>query len=151
MTEKGTLPSPLQGEGKRRETVVAGGVERARRLRREMTLAERVLWKQLRKLGMNFRRQAPIGRYIVDFMHHESRLIVEVDGPVHDEPEVAARDLQRTAWLQSQGYRVIRFAEKEVRENLFVVTERIATEAFPPPSPTLPPSRGKGEPRYLVR
>ena len=144
-------PASSERGGSARETVAPGGVERARRLRREMTLAERVLWKQLRKLEMNFRRQAPIERYIADFVHHESRLIVEVDGPVHDEPEVQARDLQRTAWLQSRGYRVIRFSEKEVRDNLFAITERIAAEAVPPPSPTLPPSRGKGEARYQVR
>ncbi len=130
---------------------VAGGVDRARRLRREQTLAERLLWAELRKLERNFRRQAPIGRYIVDFVHQASRLIIEVDGPVHDVPDVAVRDLQRSDWLAAQGYRVVRFSEQEVRDNLHDVVRRIDAEAAPPPSPTLPPSRGKGEPRYLVR
>ncbi|HEX6861127.1 MAG TPA: DUF559 domain-containing protein [Caulobacteraceae bacterium] len=129
----------------------SGAVPRARRLRADMTVAERVLWKELRRLKMNFRRQAPIGRFVVDFVHHDSRLVVEIDGYYHDDPERQARDLQRTAWLQSQGYRVIRFAENAVRDSLFEVVERIAAEAVPPPSPTLPPSRGKGEKRYLVR
>ena len=126
----------------------AGAVPRARRLRREMTMAETLLWKQLRRLDMNFRRQAPIGSYIVDFVRHEARLVVEIDGYYHEAPDRKAQDLQRTAWLQSQGYRVIRFPEKDVRDRLPEIVERIAAEAAPPPSPTLPPSRGKGEARY---
>jgi len=130
---------------------VSGGVARARRLRREMTAAERMLWTELRKLDMNFRRQAAIGRYIVDFVRHASRLVIEVDGPRHDDLEVADRDAARTAWLADKGYRVIRFPEKEVRESLSEVVQRIAAEAAPPPSPTLPPSRGKGDARWIVR
>jgi very-short-patch-repair endonuclease len=130
---------------------VAGGVGRARHLRREMTVAERMLWKDLRRLEMNFRRQAPIGRYIVDFVHHAGRLVIEVDGPRHDDIEVASRDADRTAWLNSAGYRVVRFSEKDVRERLSDIVERIVAEATPPPSPTLPPSRGKGDVRWMVR
>ena len=129
----------------------AGGVSRARRLRREMTIAERMLWKELRALRMNFRRQAPIGRFVVDFVHHAARLVVEVDGPLHDELDIALRDAERTAWLAEQGYRVIRFPEKQVRDHLSDIVERIAAEVAPPPSPTLPPSRGKGETRWTVR
>jgi len=129
----------------------AGGVARARRLRREMTVAERMLWAELRKLKLNFRRQAPIGRYVADFVHPASRLVVEIDGPRHDQPEIAERDLVRTDWLKSQGYRVVRFPEKQVRDALAAIVERIVAEAAPPPSPTLPPSRGKGEARWIVR
>jgi very-short-patch-repair endonuclease len=93
---------------------------------------------------MNFRRQAPIGRYIVDFVHHGSKLIVEVDGPLHDLPERRLSDAERTRWLEGQGYRVLRFQEAVVRNDLYTVADRIAAEASPP-SPTLPPSRGKGE------
>ena len=128
-----------------------GGVARARRLRGEMTLAERMLWAELRKLKMNFRRQAPIGRYVVDFVHPASRLVVGVDGPRHDDPERAARDVQRTDWLRAEGYRVVRFPEKRVREALSEIVEAIVAAAAPPPSPTLPPSRGKGEARWIVR
>ncbi len=110
-----------------------------------MTMAEALLWKALRKLKANFRRQAPIENYVVDFVHHESRLIVEVDGFYHEAPERQAKDLERTAWLQSQGYRVVRFPEKEVRDRLTEVVDRIVAETAPPPSPTLPPSRGKGD------
>jgi very-short-patch-repair endonuclease len=116
-----------------------------------MTVAERMLWKELRRLEMNFRRQAPIGRYIADFVHHSSRLVVELDGPRHDDMDVALRDADRTAWLAAQGYRVIRFPEKQVRDHLSKVVERIAAEAAPLPSPTLPPSRGKGDARWTVR
>jgi len=116
-----------------------------------MTGAERMLWAELRKLKLNVRRQAPIGRYVADFFHPASGLVVEIDGPRHDEPETIGRDLERTAWLQAQGYRVVRFPEKQVRDALAQVVERIAAEAAPPPSPTLPPSRGKGEARWVVR
>jgi very-short-patch-repair endonuclease len=133
------------------DRILPGGVERARRLRKEQTVAERLLWAELRKLKLNFRRQAPIGRYIVDFFHPASRLVIEIDGPVHDEPERQLKDLERGAWLTEQGYRLVRFAERDVRDRLEHCVTSIAAETAPPPSPTLPPSRGKGESRYLVR
>ena len=133
------------------ERIAPGAIDRARRLRREQTVAERMLWAELRKLKANIRRQAPIGRYIVDFFHPASRLVIEVDGPVHDEPERQLKDLDRTAWLTAQGYRVVRFAEKDVRDRLDHIVTSIAAEMAPPPSPTLPPSRGKGESRYQIR
>jgi very-short-patch-repair endonuclease len=105
----------------------------------------------LRKLKLNFRRQAPFGRYTVDFVHHASRLVVEIDGYYHQPPERQAADAIRTQWLKGEGYRVLRFDERQVCDDLFSIVERIAAEAAPPPSPTLPPSRGKGEPRYVVR
>ncbi len=123
-------------------THAPGAVQRARRLRREATLGERILWGQLRKLKMNFRRQAPIGRYIVDFVQYDLKLILEVDGPHHALPEVKARDAVRTAWLESQGFRVLRFYHLDVVNDPGVVLQAIAAAA--PPSPALPPSRGKG-------
>ncbi|MDO8296050.1 MAG: DUF559 domain-containing protein [Caulobacter sp.] len=148
-------PSPLQGEGdanrRQRGTVVPGGVARARRLRRDMTFAERKLWEQLRKLNLNIRRQAPIGRYIADFVCHASKLVIEIDGPVHDTLEAKAYDDQRTGFLISAGYRVIRFSDRDVADRLHDIVEQIAAQAAPPPSPTLPPSRGKGEERYSRR
>ncbi len=131
--------------------VAPGGIDRARRLRREQTYAERLLWEALRKKKMNFRRQAPIGRFIADFAHLASRLVIEVDGPFHDLPERKATDAARTRWLYDNGYRVIRFPEKRVRDDLMAVVEQVVAETAPPPSPTLPPSRGKGAPRYDVR
>ena len=88
--------------------------DRARELRRNMTDAERALWRRLRMrqlAGQRFRRQQPIGDYIVDFACPAARLVVEVDGGQHAEEE---RDAARTRWLESRGYRVLRFWNNEV-------------------------------------
>ena len=88
--------------------------ERARQLRHNATEAERVLWKVLRSRqfsGYKFRRQHPIGRYIADFACIELRLMVEADGSQHvDNP----MDEQRTKWLDSQGWKVLRFWNKDI-------------------------------------
>jgi very-short-patch-repair endonuclease len=147
-------PSPLQGEGgdaARPQRIAAGGVDRARRFRKEATLAERLLWEALRRRKMNFRRQAPIGRFVADCAHFASSLVIEIDGPFHGLPERQAADAARARWLNDNGYRVIRFPEKQVRDDLMAVVEQIVAATVPPPSPTLPPSRGKGAPRYDVR
>ena len=84
--------------------------DRARELRRNQTDAELRLWGYLRArrlLGAKFRRQVPAGRYIVDFLCKELGLIVEADGGQHTEQEIY--DARRTAWLEAQGYTVIRF------------------------------------------
>lgn len=133
------------------DRILPGGVERARRLRREQTVAERLLWTELRLLKASIRRQAPIGRYIVDFFHPATRLVIEIDGPVHDEPKRQLKDLERTAWLTEQGYCVIRFAERDVRDRLEHIVTSIAAELASPQSPTPAPSRAKGESRYQVR
>jgi very-short-patch-repair endonuclease len=85
-------------------------------MRRAPTDAERKMWRILRSLkplGMHFRRQAPIGVYIGDFVWYAGKLVVAVDGAQHGE-ERCAYDAQRTAWLQSQGYLVLRFWNNEV-------------------------------------
>ena len=107
-------------------------------------VAERMLWAALRKLGANYRRQVPIGRFIVDFAHLDSKLLIEIDGYFHSGPEAAEKDAARTAWLVAEGFRVIRFNERAVRDDLPSVVERIVAETVSPPSPALPPSRGKG-------
>ncbi len=87
----------------------------ARRLRKHPTDAERLLWRHLRLRqlgGYKFRRQQPLGPYIVDFVCLAKRLIVEVDGGQH--AEQAEEDAQRTAWLEAQGFRVLRFWNTEV-------------------------------------
>jgi very-short-patch-repair endonuclease len=86
--------------------------ERARRLRQEATDAERVFWSRVRNNqigGLRFRRQHPIGIYIVDFVCLERRLIVEIDGSQHDEPDQQFRDSARTAWLVDQGFEIVRY------------------------------------------
>ncbi len=86
---------------------------RARLLRRSATLEERRLWQQLRRgaLGAHFRRQEPIGPYIVDFVCHAARLVVEVDGEWH---AWRHQDAERMRYLQSRGYRVLRFTNRDV-------------------------------------
>jgi very-short-patch-repair endonuclease len=143
-----------------------GAISRARSLRRAMTVGERRLWTELRRLKLNIRRQVPIGRYIADFASHGPPLVIEVDGVHHELPSAQLRDLDRTAWLKGQGYEVLRFREDEVRDDPAAVASKIATvliglrlisrrsappaaspssPAHTPPSPTLPPSRGKGD------
>lgn len=83
-----------------------------RRLRREMTAAEAMVWRALRGsrlAGLKFRRQGPIGPYGADFLCHEAKIIVEIDGPLHDDPEQSLRDRERDAWLKSRRLRVLRF------------------------------------------
>ncbi len=98
---------------------------RARRLRRDMTDAERALWRTLRFRqieGRAFRRQHVMGPYIVDFICLDAKLIVEVDGSQHAERE--DHDAERTRWLAARGYRVIRFWNYHVlREPLTVAAE----------------------------
>ncbi len=99
---------------------------RARELRRATTPAEQQLWEHLRnrKLGgLKFRRQHPIGRFIVDFYCAEHRLVIELDGPIHSRQ--SARDHARTAWLESRGYQELRFKNEQVNEQLQVVLEQI--------------------------
>ena len=83
----------------------------ARSLRRRATIAERALWKLLRDrrmAGLKFRRQVPVGPYVLDFVCLEHRLIVEADGPFHDPAEDAIRD----AWLAAQGFRTLRLPNR---------------------------------------
>ena len=102
--------------------------QRARELRKEQTPAESHLWSALRGRvlgGYKFRRQHPIGTLIVDFYCQEVRLVIEVDGPVHNRQK--EYDAIRTTWLEEHGYCVIRFTNEEVLNNLEQVLERILT------------------------
>ena len=90
----------------------------SRKLRHEMTDAELKLWRHLRLrqiLGAKFRRQHPCGKYIVDFACIEAKLVIEVDGGQHGERNT--QDGERTLWLESEGWKVVRFWNNEVLEN----------------------------------
>ena len=89
--------------------------ERARGMRQEPTPAEAKMWQLLRgnQLGVKFRRQHSIDRYIVDFICLTHKLIVELDGPGHLEPDQADYDNGRTAYLQELGYRILRFTNEQ--------------------------------------
>ena len=89
-------------------------------MRRDKSDAEQKLWRWLRDLnrqGFQFRQQAPIGPYIADFCDHSAKLVLEVDGSQHGEPKGLIADRQRTRWLDSHGYRVLRFWNHEVLVN----------------------------------
>jgi very-short-patch-repair endonuclease len=101
--------------------------ERARELRAGMTAAEKRMWSRLRAHrfeGLKFRRQHAIGNYIVDFVCLKSRLVIEVDGETHGY-EREAPDAARTAWLQRQGFRVLRFWNNDVLIDTDAVMESI--------------------------
>jgi very-short-patch-repair endonuclease len=100
----------------------------ARRLRSGQTGAGQSLWRELRKLevkGTHFRRQVPIGNYVADFACLASRLIVELDGSHHGDEPTKGRDQARTYWLELEGYRVLRFWNNDLSENLDGVMETI--------------------------
>jgi very-short-patch-repair endonuclease len=94
-----------------------GIFEKAHALRQSMTKAEKVLWNELKNrkfLGLKFRRQHPIHQFIGDFNCHEKKLIIEVDGGIHDEEESNEHDLNRTAELDRLGISVIRFRNEQI-------------------------------------
>ena len=100
----------------------------ARRLRREMTDAERALWSKLRAKqiqGVQFYRQKPIGYYIVDFYAPAAKLVVEVDGSQHQQEDQAKSDARRDNYLRREGLRVLRFNNLEVLQELDAVVEAI--------------------------
>ena len=107
--------------------------EDARRLRRDQTDTERKLWERLRARrleGVKFRRQYPIGAYVADFCSLEQRLLVEVDGGQHADQE--RYDEERTRWLTAQGFRVIRFWNSDVLNNIEGVIEVVLSHLSDP-------------------
>lgn len=129
---------------------------RARKLRREQTEAERRLWQKLRDRrlgGFKFVRQEPIGPYFADFVCRERALVVEIDGATHSTDDELAYDARRTAFLEREGFRVLRATNAEIYENLDGVLETILAAlgasgtfvACPQPlTPTLSPQAGRG-------
>jgi very-short-patch-repair endonuclease len=117
--------------------------KRARRLRGNLTDAEQVLWRELRRhqLGWRFRRQFPIPPYVVDFVCIEARLIVEADGGQHS---LAGDHDQRDAALQRQGWRLLRFWNNDILTNGDGVLQSIA-DALGDPHPNPPPLAGEGD------
>ena len=99
----------------------------ARKMRREPAKAEHRLWQALRRktFGVRFRRQQPIGPFIVDFYCSPARLIIELDGAHHETEPKQDEDADRTRWLEANGYRVLRFCNGEVTSALDDVLERI--------------------------
>ncbi|MEX0851767.1 MAG: endonuclease domain-containing protein, partial [Bauldia sp.] len=121
MTSASRAPSPI--DKFRRGT--------AKRLRRGRTEPELRLWRALRKLplvGSHFRQQVPIGPYVADLAYMAARLVIELDGSQHGERATSIADRERSRWLESEGYRVLRFWNSELDQNLNGVLEVIYAE-----------------------
>jgi very-short-patch-repair endonuclease len=100
----------------------------ARELRQKQTDAEKLLWYKIRDrqlYGCKFRRQQPFDSYVVDFVCQEQQLIVEIDGGQHSEALIKAADEQRTRHLEAKGYRILRFWNTDVIQNMEGVLEKI--------------------------
>ena len=113
------------------------GIRFARQLRGTLTDAESLLWYRLRagRLdGWKFRRQVPLGSYVVDFICQGAALVIEIDGGQH--AERIQHDAERTRWLQDRGYRVLRFWNTDVMENLEGVLQAIYDALPPSPRPS---------------
>jgi very-short-patch-repair endonuclease len=129
------ISSPLRGE----DQGGGGLVSLSQNLRKNTTIAERYLWKFLRnkQLGKyKFRRQQPIGKYIVDFVNFEKNLIIELDGGHHAVQK--EEDRMRDEWLKSEGFEVLRFWNNEVLKNIEGVAEVIRKKLLTPHLGPLP-------------
>ena len=120
-------------------------IEVSRELRKRSTLAERVLWSRLRNRGLKglkFYRQHPFGRYVADFYCAALRLVIELDGEIHESPEQREYDKIRTAELNDRGLTVLRFQNEAVFSNIQGVLREIVDLRNPHPNPS--PACGRG-------
>jgi very-short-patch-repair endonuclease len=105
-----------------------GALVRAKRLRRILTPSEEAIWEHLRDrklLGLKFRRQVPVGPYVADFYCYELRLVLELDGSIHEEASQISHDVTRDANLEALGFRVLRFTNQEATDNLDTLLDTI--------------------------
>ena len=103
--------------------------KRAGVLRKNMTPAEKLLWKRLERKqihGLRFRRQHPVARFIADFYCHAALLIIEIDGGIHHDTEVAQHDREREIELRSLGLNVMRFTNREIMHDIDTVIQKIS-------------------------
>lgn len=137
-------PSPLVGEGRER-----GLRLRAKTLRRNATPPEQLLWSRLRAhrlLGLGFRRQVPMGYYVADFVCHQARLVIELDGHSHDGSAAVEHGASRDVYFMQLGYRVLRFSNSDVIHDIESCLARILCSI--PPTLTLP-LKGGGSKRSI--
>jgi len=123
-------------------------ITRARALRRDATSPERLIWSYLRTLrqqGHHFRRQAPFRGYVLDFVCHGQRLVIEVDGAQHGSDAQRAHDAARDAVLGREGFRTLRFAAADVLRNLEGVSIEIGKHLGSPAPHPGPPHEGEGD------
>ena len=120
---------------------------KARELRKNPTDGERALWRHLRKRqlgGYKFRRQQPIGQYIVDFVSFEGRVVIELDGGQHSQQ--MDYDSKRTVWLEAQGYRILRFWNNQVLQEIEAVktiVSKVLEDGVNTPHLNPPPQGGR--------
>ena len=112
----------------------------ARELRRKMSLPEVLLWRLLKQSGLKFRKQHPCGPFVVDFYCPPAKLVIEIDGIVHDMGDRPERDDRRNGWLETQGYAVMRIPAREVLGDVARTAESIVAacrerSARAPPTP----------------
>jgi len=108
----------------------------ARRLRQQPTSSEGLLWEELRNRrfeGLKFRRQHPVGPFVLDFYCQELRTAIEIDGAVHQQPAQAARDAARQATLEEHGIRFIRIAARDIEADLPAVLASLRQALTPQP------------------
>jgi very-short-patch-repair endonuclease len=106
-------------------------IDAARDLRRRQTPAESRFWEAVRSrqgLGYRVRRQHPIGGYVLDFWIPAHHIGIEIDGPIHQNDDVATSDAERAAWLNAQGITVLRFTNEEIFDNLEKIFNAIEAE-----------------------
>jgi len=121
----------------------------ARRLRRDLSLPEKLMWRRIKSAELRFRRQHPIGVYVLDFYCASANLAIEVDGMAHDMGDRPQRDVARTEWLAGQGIEVLRISAKDVLANPDAVADALlrlcADRSTPlhhsPPASGPPPHR----------
>ena len=133
------ISSPLVGKDQGEGELMSSASMIAKKLRKRQTDAEKRLWKHLKAKqmeGVKFRRQEPIGKYIVDFASFDRKLVIELDGGQHADD---MRDAGRDAWLGTQGFEVLRFWNNEIFENFDGVLEEIRRRvvSHPPPAPPI--------------
>ena len=146
-----TLPSPLKGEGKPTINITPchysqKTLEKAKELRKTLTEPEQIMWYLLRDRNfcdLKFRRQAPLGKYIADFTCLEKKLIIELDGSQHLQENGIKHDKIRQEFIEKEGYKILRFYNTEVFNDLEGVLEKIYQTVFPSPL------RGEGRVRVL--
>jgi very-short-patch-repair endonuclease len=134
-----------------RKPLKPGTIRRARTLRTHATDAERKLWYKLRELkalGYHFRREVPFRTYILDFVEHSSKFVIELDGGQHGEDKHRMSDEIRDDTLRSEGYRVMRFWNPDVLADVDLIAESILAklnaETVPPPGRLRRPASPQG-------
>ncbi len=142
------------------ELITAAASRNAKALRRTTTDAEKRLWLHLRRAlalqGTHFRRQVPLGAFIADFCCHGAKLIVEIDGDQHGANDAIAYDAKRTAYLEAQGFRVLRFTNLQVFREINMVIDTVAhaietSSGRLTPTPSLSPQGGGESPEYVLQ